>query len=167
MLNRFNRSSLFYSVVAGCFVVNCVPSTTNAQLLDIVSYQGEFDKSDVVVIARADSTQKTAEAINLSSFATYGYTAHETQVPASGFETTCIIEAVLKGDETLKDINVRGVDRPPHIQVHYYIVNGYESAETLKQDDKYLMFLKREEDGRYAPASGKALPRVTAINRLE
>lgn len=109
-----------------------------------------FDKSDLVVIATVSiPTTDTKERISFPGFPGQ---------KATGVETKFAISAVLKGDESRKELTLhhyRGVDSP----------NG-PSLVSFNASDKvtFLLFLVREADGRFAPTFGQKDPGICGIS---
>ncbi len=136
--------------------------TAGARLVKMWTYQELLDKSDLVVIAAPIRTDDTKERIDLPGF------YHQ---PVIGVETKFGIHAVLKGEESLKELvlhHYRFNDQ------HYVVPNGpslvsftpvAEGAFTAQQKS-FILFLVRESDGRYAPVVGQMDPGSYGIRRL-
>jgi hypothetical protein len=144
-----------------CVCIIFIPSQSNAIPFDFVPYQGAFDGSDLVVIARPIATNSTEESTTLSSFALTGYSGQETRVPVVGIETKFVVDAILKGDKTIATVTL-----------HHYLIIDMKSTTIPHFDSSadYILFLTRESDGRYAPTggeAGKAHPELTSIKRLD
>ena len=124
-----------------------------ARCVRIWSYQELLDKSDLVVIGTATTTNNTKEHIQLPGF--IGQLV-------LGVETKFAVSAVLKGNQGTNDLILH------HYQADDAAVpNGpdFVSFDPAKKRT-FLLFLVREPDGRYAPAVGQADPGL-AIRVLE
>ena len=112
-------------------------------------------KSDIVAVAKPLSTQDTAERIGLP---------HMTDVPAIGLSSEFEVIYVLKGDSSLKKFVVH----------HYRLAKPDKPMQggpnlvsfDPKESKRYLLFLHRESDGRYAP-SDQVDPAATSILKLD
>jgi len=128
-----------------------------ARIIGIWSYQELLDKSELVVLATPTSTNDTKEHINLPGF---------TGQPVVGVETRFAVSAVLKGDQTPKELVLHHY-RPERVVVP----NGptcisFTPAENPASIHRtYILFLLREADGRYTPVVGQADPGL-AIKEL-
>jgi hypothetical protein len=135
----------------------CVLLTTNsfsaqARGSEVWTYQKLFDKADIVIIGRSLSTEDTQEI-----------TALEKVYDVVGLSSTISVRLVLKGDPDLASV-----------VLHHYRRKKYEpppeslSLVRFKSNQaRYLMFLKREKDGRYAPVSGQVDPALFSILKVE
>jgi len=113
-----------------------------------------FAKSHLVIIARAIATKDTVERSTLPNI--------EPLTKVVGVETTFQTCAVLKG-----------VSITPDVRLHYYRLDERESTNGAMlveiPPDKphiYLLFLIKERDGRYAPATGPTDPAAQSVLRL-
>ena len=136
-------------------------STLAARGVRIWSYQELLDKSDVVVIATPTTTSDTNEHIDLPGF---------TGEHVLGVDTKFSVSAVLKGDQAAKEIvlhHYRAAEGPNVA----HVVNGPTYVAFLPADNQllikpaYLLFLAREDDGRFAPVVGQTDPAL-AIRKL-
>ena len=145
-MNGPNRKGVFgcnaglLLVLVGTFLT----APASAHLMPSWSYQQMFDKADVVVIARDAETRDTAERVNLP-----GVSPPLVMIGASAEFKSLL---VLKGDQThLTTFTVhyyRLPDPPPAI-VNGPLLPDFHSAK----GSAYLLFLKKEADGRYAPVT--------------
>lgn len=137
-----------------CFVIcgALIVENTNAQQIDFLTYQGEVEQSDLVVIARPIATKETKESVIFDDLG-----SGRKGVPAIGLESTLDIQAVLKGDKTLK-----------RFVLHHYIIGKLSKSNQayLDQYEDYILFLKRESDDRYVPTDGQPFPRFHSIKQL-
>jgi hypothetical protein len=116
----------------------------------------ELDKTaDIIVVAKPVSTKDTAEQIDLPGIGPAVYVV--------GLSSEFEVSLVLKGDKSLKKLVVH----------HYRLANPNEqmmNAPALasfdpKESTRYLLFLQREPDGRYAPFD-QIDPALTSILKL-
>jgi hypothetical protein len=135
-----NRAPLVVAILVGLAFHRSV----SARLMQSWSYQELFTKSDVVVIAKPRAaTRDTTERSTLRDIA----------VPVIGVATEFQTLLVLKG---------RTRER---FSLHHYrlrepdlaFVNGPSliSFDPKKDHRRYLLFLVRESDGRFAPVAGQ------------
>jgi len=111
-------------------------------------------KSETVIVAVPLSTKNTAEQIGLP---------HMSDVPVIGLSSEFEVIFVLKGDNSLKRLVVH----------HYRLANTNKPMQggpnlvsfDPKESKRYLLFLHREPDGRYAP-SDQVDPAATSIVKL-
>ena len=123
------------------------------------SYQELLEKSDLVVIAFPTATNDTKEHIDLPCF---------DGQRVIGVETRFTVSAVLKGDKALRDFvfhyfhyyrtpdgaNIPNVPNGPSF-VSFAPVENPTSVQR-----KYILFLLREAEGRYAPVNDQADPGI-------
>ena len=117
-------------------------SVADARGINMRTYD-ELDRmSDVIVIAKPVSTQVTAGPITTLK-------GISPDIPVVGLSSEFEIIVVLKGDSNLKRLAVH----------HYQLANPGEQMENAPQlaafdpaeSTRYLLFLRREPNGRYAP----------------
>ena len=121
------------------------------------SYQELYDQADLVIIAKPTSVQETAEKAVLPNLAP--------DVHVIGLSTEFAISLVMKGNKTFKKATLH----------HYRLANPEQpmlngpmlASFDTKQPTRFLLFLKREQDERYAPVSGQTDPSMISIIRLE
>jgi hypothetical protein len=132
-------------------------ATLRAGLMYAWSYQEMFDRANLVVIAKPLWSKDTDERSKLPGVGE--------NVPLIGVNTGFEVRVVLKGDKQLKDFTL-----------HYYrladpevaIINGPVLVEfDTKKPRAYLMFLIKEPDGKYAPATDQTDPGAFSIIKLE
>ena len=126
------------------------------------SYQQMFDQADLVVIAKPISTKDTSENGKLVSVSNFDVVGLSTE-----FETAL----VLKGDRMLKEFvlhhyRLRDETQKPGNSPDLVTFTYY-----LRQPDRYLgpcylLFLRKERDGRYAPVSGQTDPAWFSVLKL-
>ena len=119
------------------------------------TYQELFDKADLVAIGRPISTTETKEESNLSDIFP--------NVAVVGLSTNFELGLVMKGENSTRKI-----------VLHHYRVRDSEILENgpflaafdPKQNASFLLFLKREADGRYAPVTGQTDPMIQSISKV-
>ncbi len=121
------------------------------------TYEELYEQADLVVIVKPISTKDTGEKWILPDIG-----------PATdvvGLSTVFEIRLVMKGDKSLKECTLH----------HYRLADtkrGISNGPLLvsfdpKDSPKYLLFLKKEADGRYAPVSGQTDPYGVSVQKLE
>ena len=132
-------------------------ATAFARLHEHWPYDRLTKEADLILIATPVAVNDTAEMTMLPGIGSTDTNNVRRLIPAIGVETGFAILSVLKGDTgTNKFVilhHLRRTERPgPEI-------NG-PGLVTFDPDEKkrFLLFLKRESDGRYAPLSGQTDP---------
>ncbi len=121
------------------------------------SYQALYDQSDLVVIATPISTKATAERTTLPNLSP--------EIHVIGLSTEFDISLVLKGEKNAKKATLHHYRLADPKQV---LGNGPCLASfDSKQRPRYLLFLNREADGRYSPASGQTDPALHSVAKLQ
>jgi|GEM_PF-1424703 len=128
----------------------------SARLMANWTHQQLLEKSDLVVVALPVASADTKEETNLPEI---------TAARVTGVETKFSVSSVLKGDNALKDFVLR----------HYRLTNTggpVFNGPTLAAFDpargrSYLLYLVREAEGRYAPATGQTDPGFQAVHALD
>lgn len=135
------------------FLVLATSLVAQARIIQHWSDQELLEKSDLVVIATPTTSADTQERTDLPGFLA---------LHVIGVETGFAISAVVKGDKALKNF-----------VLHHYRADGDPSFRgpnfiAFKPDEKrkFLLFLKREADGRYAPTVGQVDPGFQGIAAL-
>ncbi len=130
-----------------------------ARPVSVPSSRWLFDRSDLVVIATPTGpTTDTRERFSPPT------------VPRAawiGVETPFYASLVLKGNKSVL-----------RFKLHHYresatvtpVVNGFElvffNPGDRQRSGSFLLFLVREQDGRYAPAGGQTDPQIKAVSKL-
>ena len=132
-------------------LIICFPLGANARAIPFVSFDELRGKSDLIVIATPIAVREVAEHDQIPH-----YMAGDIK---SAIETTFKIWTVLKGDITLKELTL-------HHLSHNSFTRPQLNGPTIvsfdpKQNKKYLLFLKREPDGRYITAWGQVDPYIS------
>jgi|GEM_PF-1599567 len=129
--------------IAVCLLLLAVPSVWFARAVAEWSEYKLFDKADLVVIAVPITTKNTEERCKLPE----GFAV-------AGVETEFEVVSVTKGDKTLKKFVLH----------HYRLVTeGVPRSPFLlsfdpQQRQEYVLHLRKEPDGRYAPVNGQTDP---------
>lgn len=122
------------------------------------SYQKMQEQADLVVIAKPISTTITSEKAVLSDISPH--------VHVVGVQTEFSVRVVMKGEAAIQQITMH----------HYGLANVWDGrirgtphlvSFDPKQHHCYLLFLKKEADGRFAPVTGQIDPRDDSVIRLE
>jgi hypothetical protein len=140
--------TLFFSVAIGLI------SDVEARIAKAWEDQEVFDRADLVVVAQLIATKDTDERSTVLT--------HDVIGVVTEFRTRLI----LKGEKSLTSF-----------QLHHYRLASKSDAQTIANgpalieipEDKhptYLLFLLREADGRYAPATDQIDPAVKSVLRL-
>jgi hypothetical protein len=115
------------------------------------TYEELKAEADLIVIATATETKDQDKTVfpNLVQADAEG---KRIPVPAIGMDTRFKVLGVLKGDEKLKELAVYHLREAKAENVP----NGPRVASfDLKGQRRYLMFLKREADGRFVAVTGQ------------
>ncbi|MGV3721600.1 MAG: hypothetical protein ACO1SX_11880 [Actinomycetota bacterium] len=114
-------------------------------------------EADLVVIASPTATRDTPERRDLPGISP--------AIPVIGVETTFQVAAMLKGE-----VNLGPTDKSKPLTLHHYRLpdnsvispNGPSLVVFNPKDRKqFLMFLKREADGRFSALSGQTDPELS------
>jgi ankyrin repeat protein len=142
------------TTIVGCLIFGAATFTALAPLLSIRPYEELYNMSDVVVVAKPLATKDTDEKTTL-----------RTRIQIVGVSTEFQIIAGLKGAASLKQLTV-----------HHYRFASPDDAPMVncpnlawfdpKKSTRYLLFLQRESDGRYAPFDQDD-PALTSLLALE
>ena len=116
------------------------------------------EQADLVVIAKPISTTNTSERAVLSNISP--------NVHVVGVQTEFVVRVVMKGEATIQKITV------PHYGLANVEDGRVRGAPHLvsfdaKQRQCYLLFLKKEADGRFAPVTGQTDPGADCVIKLE
>src|SRR2546421_411889 len=109
-------------------------------------------EADLIVIATATSVHDMVETTTLPGIVRTDTNNVRSLIPAIGVETTFTNMAVLKGDTNTTTIlfhHLREAEYKPSINGPGLV------AFDPKEKKRFLLFLKREWDGRYAPLTGQ------------
>ena len=139
--------------------------TANGRAVLVMSYQKLFDRSSLVVIATPISkTADTSEESVLPDIFTQDASGRATKLQAIGVETAFRIAACMKGDRRMKQFVLHHYReaKAPELEINGPGLLSFDPADAAHRSS-YLMFLVREQDGRYAPTGGQTDPDVQSI----
>lgn len=127
-----------------------------ARFVEMWPYDRLAREADMIVIAMPVSVVDTLEMTTLPNIVRTDTNNVRSSIPAIGVETTFTNLAVLKGNTnttTLVFHHLRELDKPGP---------GFSRPRLVTFDPnerkRFLLFLKREPDGRYAPLTGQTDP---------
>jgi hypothetical protein len=139
-----------------CFLFVAIGFVFNAEARITKAWRDQevFDKADLVVIAQVVATKDSDERSTILTHNVIGV--------LSEFKT----QLILKGEKSIKSF-----------QLHYYKLASKSDAQTIAngpalieipegKHPTYLLFLMREGDGRYAPATDQTDPAAHSVLRL-
>ena len=134
--------------------------SAHARIMSGWLYKDLYEQADLVIIAKPVSTQATTEKTTLPNIAP--------DIHVVGLSTEVEISVVMKGDKNLKKATLHHYrladpDNP-------YVLPGVDPALVTfdpKQKTQFLMFLRLEKDGRYAPVSGQTDPAKFSVLKLD
>ncbi len=131
-------------------------TVVTARVVRTWSYQEMFDQADLVVIAKPISTKDAEEKGRFADFSA----PYEVVAVSTEFEA----RVVMKGDKATTKF----------VLEHYRlanpgtVVNGPSFvAFDSKAHQSFLLFLKKEADGRYTPVTGQRDPALFSVIKLE
>ena len=138
----------------------------NARLLVRPTFSGLMERSALVVVATPLETQETGERTELPNIWTMTPNGEKKPVLVRGVETKFRCILVFKGISPSDSVFV----------LHHYreaerrdvVING-PSLVTFDPGVRraYLLFLRMEDDGRYAPAGGQTDPGDCGVHELK
>jgi hypothetical protein len=156
MIQRMKTKRLGFARALVCALMIAIPLAALGRLMQSWSCQQMFDQSDLVAIAKPLSTTDTTEKTVLPNIAP--------DIHVVGVETKFEVRLVTKGDTDthsftlhhyrLEDTKMRMMNAP--------MLAAFDPNE----NHRYLLFLKKEADGRYAPVSGQTDPDGFSIIKL-
>ena len=137
--------------------------TSSARPVVSWPYDQLTEKADIIVIATPSATRGTAEAMNLPGIQRAGTNGVSRPVPGFGQETTFEVLTVFKGDKSIKSLVVFHL-REAEPQIVSVNGPGLISFEP-NEKKRYLLFLKRDPDGRFSSLTGQTDP-IGAVKDL-
>lgn len=148
MLSNFHvelrMRGLLIAVLCFSFV-----STLQGRPVQILSYQEMFDRADLVAIALPTAVRDTTERTVIPHLSPPN--------PAIGIETEFLVQTLIKGGNSPGNRIVLHHYRHADPAVKYR--NGPDLVLfNLENQEPYLLFLKKEADGRFAPINGQTDP---------
>ena len=128
---------------------------SQARLKQFWNYDMLNDQATLVVVATPTKVEETSESAALPNIATVHGDGSKEPVIGKGVETTFDVLTVFKGERSTKSFVLH------HFKLAEpgLMINGPEMvAFEPKGKKRYLMFLKKEADGRYVAVSGQTDP---------
>ena len=143
-------------IITGLLILTAALSA-QAREMRSWSYQELYDQADLVVIAKPISTQDASEKAVLPNISP--------DVHVVGLSTEFAISVVMKGDKRLKKcvLHQYRLTNPKEMMNNGPMLASFDP----KQHTRFLLFLHREADGRYAPVSGQTDPTLFSVQKLE
>jgi hypothetical protein len=139
-----------------------IVSICNARPVVFMSY-GEMTRSaDLIVIATPTAVRNTGRSTEVPGMLMTGRDGKSTAVPAVWVETSFTVLAVLKGEEEIRRFVLSHLREslPPEI-----VVNGPKLVRfDPNKKGRFLLFLRREADGRFSPLVGQAEPAMCILD---
>jgi hypothetical protein len=130
-------------------LIHCFALVAHARIgVQTMSYQNRFDQADLVAIAQPISTKETSEYTVLPDIAP--------TIDVVGLETEFRVQILLKGANSITDFvlhHYRQCDPSLRFGSGPWLV----SFDPAKKET-YLLFLKKEPDGRFASINGQTDP---------
>jgi hypothetical protein len=129
------------SIFAGFLFLAATTFVAQARAIQLFSFRDLEKKSDIIVIARPLSTKDTDEHSILPHIAP--------DIPVIGMSSEFEVNVVLKGDSNLKKVVVHHfrLADPGKLMFNAPMLAAFNAKESTR----YMLFLQREPDGRYAP----------------
>jgi len=140
-------------IFTGFLILAATTFEADARFIAARPFEEMEKTADTIVVAKPVSTKDTDEQTNLSSF--------KPPVPVVGLSSEFEVGLVLKGDSSLKKLVVHHYRRAGHPEWNEFNLASFDP----KDSTNYLLFLKREADGRYAPLD-QIDPASTSILKL-
>ena len=150
-------------VVVGIVTLLLIVTVCLARPVQMFDYDKMTAKADLVIIATPVAIKRLEEKCDLP-----GVRWNNQPIRVLGLETTFEVSVCFKGKLPAK--------KKPKVVLHHYRLENPQLAEVpnavqllhLKAGDRsqYLMFLKREKDGRYAPFNGQTDP-IYSVEKLQ
>jgi hypothetical protein len=146
--------------IAILFLILAPTIVAQARIVKAWSYQELYDQSDLIVIAKHISSERTAEQWVLPNISP--------NTDVVGLSSKFAVFLVLKGDQGVKTLILHHYQLKTPVSADIPVINGpmLASFDSDKLTKQFLLFLHRESDGRYAPVSGQTDPRDVSIFRL-
>ena len=139
--------SLFCFLLLTCFA--------SAREMPSWPYEKLTKEADLIVIATPTNVRDTEEEATLPNIWLIGDGGENRPIPAIGVETTFDVSSVLKGRNDTKTIVFHHLREAEKLEV--LDGPGLVSFDP-KEKKSFLLFLKREADGRYSSLSGQTDP---------
>lgn len=143
-----------------------IPSTAG-RAVRVVSYQELFDKSDLVAIATPTApTSDTTEQLMLPGMLSKDSEGRLTPAACIGVETPFSVSVILKGDREIRKFTLHH-GRLPESQMlkNGPILVSFDPTDR-RRSGSFLLFLVKEQDGRFAPTGGQTDPGLGVVSQL-
>jgi hypothetical protein len=149
---------------ASALIIVCgIFSATHAKARPVANwnYQQKYAMADVVAIGTPIQVDDTKEKTDLPGVSVGRLGKPATGLPVIGVNTRFAITSIRKGEQNIKEITLH----------HYRLLDPKDASNansvslvsfTPNADHFYLLFLKCEADGRYAPLD-QTDPEVNAV----
>ena len=143
------------SVVASLLVLAATALVAEARAVNGGNYRELDRRADFIVVARPVWTKDTAEQTYLPNISP--------PIPVIGLSSEFEVSIVLKGNQSLKKLVVHHyrLKDPDPLMINAPNLASFDPKESTR----YLLFLQREADGRYAPVD-QVDPRATSMLKL-
>lgn len=147
--------------------VACTTFPLQARRMLVLSYQQLLDQSDLVVVAIP--TSKTADTVEegfLPGIVRQDQNGDQSKIETIGVETVFKVAVVFKGDKTVRQFVLHHYrESEPCADLDAASLVSFDPTN-LAQRSSYLMFLVREQDGRYAPTGGQTDLGYKSVSRV-
>ena len=145
----FSSTNFFSFALVIVLVIFCA---TNAKARPVANwdYQQKYAMADLIAIGTPIQVDDTKEKVDLPGVSVGRLNKPSTGLPVIGVNTRFAIASIRKGKQSIKEITLH----------HYRLADPKDASNansvslvsfTPKADHFYLLFLKCEADGRYAP----------------
>jgi hypothetical protein len=144
-------------------------TVAHARPVRLIGTEELFAKSDLIVIAEPlTRSRDTNERTHLPGIFENTGSGQLRPIPAVGVETTFKVCHVVKGDSHLSKFTLHHLREA---SASFLTIDGPQlvqfAASTANCTQRYLLFLLREEDGRYVPYGGQSDPSGISIFKLD
>ena len=147
-------------IILTLFLFLSLSNYSFARAFDWMSFEEMKEKADLIVIARPIAKKDTKERRKLHDLYPRG---NDLGIIAIGVETSFKCLTLLKGSLPNKNLKfVLHHYRLPKLQMLIMNGPGLLSFDTVKRKT-FLMFLKKNKDGRYVPVNGQYDPDVSIL----
>jgi hypothetical protein len=142
-------------IITSFLILVATTFVADARLMGSLAFRGLDKKADIIVVAKPVSTKDTAEQTYLPNISP--------PIPVIGLSSEFEVRIVLKGDKSLKKLVVHHyrLKNPDKLMLNAPNPASFDAKESAR----YLLFLQRESDGRYAPFD-QIDPALTSILKL-
>ncbi|MBI3552925.1 MAG: hypothetical protein HY077_10455 [Elusimicrobia bacterium] len=153
------KKIMFLGLLLGVLHLHFAPSSC-ARAWQRMAFPSMRANADLIVIGQAVAVKRTKDVLSETSFLP-GSPPSAVPWDLEGVETTFEVLGVLKGDENLKSFVLHHYELAPSVDI---VINGPAFVSFDPNEYQlYLMFLKREKDGRYVSVNGQIDPAGSII----